>query len=241
MKKKGSTTKSIAIVRFPAFMAGFLALSFLLASPLALSQSRGQSSRGAKAQSPPKIYCWETPTGRECGDTVPAEAAGASRDEFSPRTGTKINHVQRAKTPEEIAQEKWEMEVQMRRQAEQDRIEREITNVRMRYESVDAIRQDFSDRRQSLEVGLALAQDSARSAHRAFVSSLDNIAGLEMDGKAISDNAFKRVVDRHQEWKERRAGVEMSEARIADLDQQMELSIQMWLGTSNSAAAQPLP
>lgn len=223
-------------------IAGFVSLSFIFASPPAHSQSRSQASRSsAKAPVVPKIYCWDTPTGRQCGDTVPPEAAGASRDEFSPRTGTRINHVERAKTPEEIAQEKWEMEVKQRRRAEQERIEREVSNVRMRYDSVDAIRQDFADRRTGLEVGLELAQESARSAHLAFISSLDTLAGLEMEGKAVTEKAYQRVVEKHAEWKERRVGVDTSQARIAELDRQMELSIQMWLGVSDhiDSASQP--
>lgn len=215
-------------------ISGVLAVAFstaLLLAPVSSdAQSRVQPKGKPARTNAPKIYCWDTPTGRQCGDTMPAEAAGASREEFSSRTGTKINEVQRAKTPEEIEQEKWAQQVEESKRAQAERIEREVSTLRLRYDSVDAIRQDFADRRKGLEVGLGLAQDSAKTAHGAFVSALDSVSALEMDGKAVTPAAFQRVSEKFKEWQERRSGVETSQSRLAELDRQLETSIQLWLG-----------
>lgn len=214
-----------------------LSLGTLLALPPSVQAQNRSKPRASNPTA--KIYCWDTPQGRQCGDTMPAEAAGASRSEFSSRTGTILNQLPRAKTPEEIEQERYNQQIKDRQAAHAERMEREVATLRMRYDSVEAIRQDFADRRKSLEVGLSLARDSSRSAHSSFVAALDTLAGLEMDGKAVTPAAFQRVKDRFKEWQERRSGVETSLARLAELDKQMETSIQLWLGVPTENAPTP--
>lgn len=199
------------------------------------SQSRNTTKASAK------YFCWDTPTGRKCGDTLPPEAAGSRRSEISTRTGAVVNEVQRAKTPEELAQEKWDREAQERTRAQAERLEREVSTVRMRYDSVEAIRQDFADRRKGLEVGLELAQEAATASHSAFISALDTVSGLEMEGKPVAEGAFARVSERFKEWQERRVGVETSQSRLAELDVQLEAHVQMWLGVSEADLTLPAP
>lgn len=213
-------------------------LLVLLPSVQAQNRSKSKASNHTA-----KFYCWDTPQGRQCGDTMPPEAAGASRSEFSSRTGTILKQLPRAKTPEEIEQERYNQQIKDRQAAHAERIKREVATLRMRYDSVEAIRQDFADRRKSLEVGLSLAQESSRSAHSSFVAALDALAGLEMDGKEITPAAFQRVKDRFKEWQERRSGVEAALERLAELDKQLETSIQLWLGvpTENDPALNAPP
>lgn len=203
-----------------------LAASLLLATtPHADAQTR---RAGANKQTSGKIYCWDTPQGRQCGDTLPAEAAGARREEFSSRTGTMVNQVERAKTDEEVEAERLDQEQARHRQEEIDRITRDRNNLRLRYESVDAIRAEYESRRQALEVGLGLAETSEKSSHRSLVSALDDLAGLELSGKPVNEKAFSRLSELHQEWARQRETVNAARQRIVELDAERDQQIELW-------------
>ena len=80
----------------------------------------------------------------------------------------------------------------------------------------------------ALEVGLGLAETSEKSSHRSLVSALDDLAGLEISGKKVTDNAFKRVSDLHKEWSKQREGVQGARARLVELDAERDQQIELW-------------
>ena len=209
----------------------------LIGNVFLLNDATAQS-RGAKQVVAGKIYCWDTPEGRMCGDTLPADHAGARRDEISSRTGGLINQIERAKTPEELALEKHQKDEIERQRIEAEKLARDKANVRMRYESIDAIKKEFEDRRKTLEVGLRLAQTSEMSAHQSFISALDDLAGLESEGKPITNNALKKISDRQVEWKGQISGIEAAKTRILELNKEMQEQIDLWMDEENNQELQ---
>lgn len=201
--------------------------AFVLLALVSPVDAQTRPQRGGKQPSG-KIYCWDTPQGRQCGDTLPAEAAGARREEFSSRTGNIVNEVDRAKTEEEIEAERLAQEQARHHQEELDRITRDRNNLRLRYESVDAIRAEYESRRQALEVGLGLAENSEKSSHRSLVSALDDLAGLELSGRPVNDKAFSRLADLHKEWARQRETVNNARQRIIELDAERDQQIELW-------------
>lgn len=212
---------------------------FLLLAVLA-SHAAAQS-RPAKGKAPTgKIYCWDTEQGRRCGDTLPPEAAGARRDELSTRTGNVLNQVDRTKTPEELEAERLAQEQAQAAKNEIERLERDRGTLRLRYSSVAAIKNEYATRRQALEVGLGLAETSEKSSHRSLVAALDDLAGLEISGKKVTDNAFKRVSDLHKEWSRQREGVQGARARLVELDTERDRQIELW-SQPDAPAIAPAP
>jgi hypothetical protein len=220
-----------------------VALAVIVASPASAQSKTKAQARGKTTVG--KIYCWDTPQGRQCSDTLPAEAAGAQREEISSRTGNVLKQVERAKTPEEIVLEKAQQEAAARAAADLAKLERERGNVKMRYDSVAAIRQEYADRRKGLEVVLKLAQDSERATHRALAGILSELSGLEMEGKKVTDSSFTRVQKTVQAWNEQRAGLAAAQARLAELDAEQAFQIQLWSADpavpASDASALPIP
>jgi len=217
----------------------FFIIACMVAATVIAGSAIGQARPAQTKAGSTKIFCWDTPQGRKCGDTLPADAAGARREELSSRTGVVVKEVERAKTPEELAAEQVRAQEAQTAQEEMDKIARDRSTLRMRYDSIDAINKEYDARRKALEVGLNLSLSSEKASHRSLVAALDDLASMEMARTEISEKAFSRAQGLHKEWFRQREGVNNAKSRIEELEAERKAQIALWSLPETTEATPP--
>jgi hypothetical protein len=141
-----------------------------------------------------RIKCWDNKDGvRECGYAVPPEYAQKEHEELN-KQGTVVKEFDRAKTPEEIAQERAEKERIAKEQAEKKRLAREQA-------ARDRVLLDTFTTEEDLNLarkGKLQAIDTRVKHAEKLVEKLENSLSKMEDEAALLERSGKPVPERMQ-------------------------------------------
>lgn len=169
-----------------AALAGALALAF---------------AGAADAQ---KLYRWVDKDGKvHYSDHVPPEAVDQARDELN-KQGMKVGSVERALTPEEIA----ERDARAAREAEEAAIAAEQAKrdhvLLSSYDNEDALKRSYQERFDLLEQSLATARMGIQSQEKSLADLLSHAASLERSGKKVPQGIADSIAIARRQVQEQR-------------------------------------
>jgi len=180
-------------------------------------------SGAAEAQ---KLYRWVDKDGKvHYSDHVPPEAVDQARDELNDQ-GLKVRSVERALTPEEIA----ERDARLKREAEEAALAAEQAKrdqvLLSSYDSEDALVRSYQERFDLLEQSLATARMGIESQEKSLADLLAHAASLERAGKKVPKGIADSIAMARRQVGEQRAYMERREhekvALQAEYDQTLE-------------------
>ena len=170
-----------------------------------------------------RFKCWTNSDGvRECGETVPPEYAQQGHEEIN-KLGITVDTQERAKTEEEIAEEKRLAE----EQAEQERAklikEREDRILRETFSSVEDINMTRDGKIASLESAISLSNKRIEKLQGELDLLITRAAMQEKKGKAPSEqlvediDSLKRQIENNENFiVERKKDQELIREEYAD-------------------------
>ncbi|MFT3755603.1 MAG: hypothetical protein QM769_06580 [Pseudoxanthomonas sp.] len=195
----------------------------------------------ASAQQPPakKLYCWEEKGSRVCSDSLPAEATGRARQEFSVKSGMRTAEVQRALTEEEraAAEEDAQREaadaaaVETRRRTEQAML--------ASYTNEDELRRVFNERADLLNNNIQTTRFNVTSLRETLVSLLDIAAARELSGQPVMPEVAADIKARHVQLQQQLRMQTDFEQRRTELDGEITETLQRYRELKGLAVAAP--
>jgi len=178
-----------------------------------------------------RIVCWTNKDGvRECGDKVPPEYAQTDRQEMS-KQGMVVEEKERAKTEEELAEEKRQAELQ----AEKDKLAldeaRRDKILLDTFSNVDDIEMTRDGKIAAIQASISLAETRNQKLQAELDKLVEQAANEERAGKPISEElendieSLKRQVKTNNDFiTEKREEQEMArEASANDVERFKEL------------------
>ncbi len=140
-----------------------------------------------------RIVCWTNKDGvRECGDKVPPEYAQTDRQELS-KQGLVVDEKERAKTDEELAEERRQAELQ----AEQDRIAQEEARrdkiLLDTFSNIDDIEMARDGKLSAIQASISLAETRNQKLQAELGKLVEQAANEERAGKAIPEDMEKDI------------------------------------------------
>lgn len=140
-----------------------------------------------------RIVCWTNKDGvKECGDKVPPEYAQTDRQELS-KQGLVVDEKERAKTDEELAEEKRQAELQ----AEQDRIAQEEARrdkiLLDTFSNIDDIEMTRDGKIAAIQTSISLAEARNQKLQAELEKLVEQAANQERAGKPIPEDLEKDI------------------------------------------------
>lgn len=197
---------------------------------------------GALAQKKPakavakKLYCWEVQGQRVCGDALPAEAAGAARQEISARTGMTTAEIGRQLTPEEV-QAKAQADAQAALAAQQLQSQANAARaLRTSFANEQALVAAFAQRKLAADAAIVTAQKAVTPTRKALVGLLTRAADMELAGKKVPKKLAESVQAGHQQVLAAMTGVERARAARGALDTEQQQALALYRGAADTGA-----
>lgn len=140
-----------------------------------------------------RIVCWTNKDGvKECGDKVPPEYAQTDRQELS-KQGLVVDEKERAKTDEELAEEKRQAELQ----AEQDRIAQEEARrdkiLLDTFSNIDDIEMTRDGKIAAIQASISLAEARNQKLQAELEKLVEQAANQERAGKPVPEDLEKDI------------------------------------------------
>lgn len=158
-----------------------------------------------------RIKCWTNSEGvRECGNVVPPEYAQQGHDELSKR-GLTISSQKRAKTPEEIEQERLEqerLEAQRKLDAEQAKKDKILLAT---YATEYDMRLAHKGKIAAIDSRITHAQHLVKKLKEKLVAVISEAADQERAGKEVSEETLAEIRQVKKQIAEQKSFIEERE------------------------------
>lgn len=171
---------------------------------------------GSAAQAQ-KLYRWVDQEGKvHYSDHVPPEAVEQARDELNAQ-GMKVGGVDRAPTPEELAerdarlQREAELALQAAEQEKRDQV------LLTSYDSEQSLERAYRERFDLLEQSLGAARVGIESQEKSLSDLLAHGAGLERAGKTVPEGISQSIATARRQVQEQRSYMERRESEKVEL------------------------
>jgi hypothetical protein len=140
-----------------------------------------------------RIVCWTNKDGvRECGDKVPPEYAQTDRQELS-KQGLVVDEKERAKTEEELAEERRQAELQ----AEQDKIAQEEARrdkiLLDTFSNIDDIEMTRDGKIAAIQTSISLTETRNQKLQAELGKLVEQAANEERAGRTITEDLEKDI------------------------------------------------
>lgn len=205
-------------------------LAAVLASGVALAQQ----------DKPKKLYRWVDQDGKvHFSDTLPAEALRQARTEISAESGRTTGEVERALTPEELAERE-------RLAEEAARAEREAERERQTEEAMLASFQSEEDLRRSYGMRVTLMQENLNAIEAGIGSQRTSLAGLlaeaaeaELAGQPVGRKQADAIREIHAEMVKQQNMLVVKQAELMQLDRELEHLVRRFHELKNPGGEAP--
>lgn len=178
-----------------------------------------------------RIVCWTNKDGvRECGDKVPPEYAQTDRQELS-KQGLVVDEKERAKTEEELAEERRQAELQ----AEQDKIAQEEARrdkiLLDTFSNIDDIEMTRDGKIAAIQTSISLAETRNQKLQAELGKLVEQAANEERAGRTITEDLEKDIESLRRQTKtnddfiaeKRKEQDEVTKASARDVERFKEL------------------
>lgn len=176
-----------------------------------------------------KIKCWTNSDGvRECGNIVPPEYAQQGHDVISSQ-GITIDKVERAKTPEELAEEKRLADIK----AEEERLRKEQENrdriLLHTFSSEDEIDMALNGKIAALSTEIRLTKKSLANTEERLAGMSKKAANLERAGKPVPKKLATDIAAARQQADEYKVFIATKEKEVAHINEQFSADKERYL------------
>jgi hypothetical protein len=141
-----------------------------------------------------KLLCWTNSDGvKECGDKLPPEYAQEEHEELSKKTGSVVKETERAKTEEQLAEEKKQAAIK----AEEERVAKEQTKkdkiLLDTFTNVKDIEMARDSKITTLESSIAVTEKRGTKMQADLDNRINQAAASEREGKTPPEHLRKDI------------------------------------------------
>ncbi|MGY0800025.1 hypothetical protein ACW7G0_13350 [Lysobacter sp. A286] len=210
----------------PRSITQALAVVLLLAAAPALAQKTEAK----------KIYCWQTETGKVCGDALPASAVDNARTEFSV-SGMATKQVQRAPTEAELKV--------ARAQALLGKEAARVNASQARQESAMVasfateveLEQNFKNRIEVIESNIETSRIGIKSTRRSLLNLLQRAGQAELAEKPVAKTLAGNILSQHQALRGHQQLLEARQLELGTIDEELNAALARYRELKPAGAA----
>ena len=189
-----------------------------------------------------KIYRWVDKDGKvQISDQLPPDAVDKARKEYNANTGSLKNSMQNQLNPTELAQAQQHAELEAQALAGAEKLKRIDQGMLANYETEQDLQRSFDERTDLLKQTVVSLNASIQSRRASLISTLNELADLELGGKKIPDTKIKLLEDNHAQMMKQAAQLDRLNTSYVSLQSEFAITLgkyrQMKLDSSDSQSS----